>query len=122
MLSALDPGSLLQNSHRRTVSLSCWQSGSVAEYGPARGDQVKGIILRHLHDAIQTDIDVSAREGLDRASPWWRLDADVHRPWRFPFFGLSQVFQLFVLSSVKLEDVLAGERLADVGDREARLI
>ena len=31
---------------------------SVAEYGPAHGDQAKGIPLRHLHDAVQTDIDV----------------------------------------------------------------
>jgi hypothetical protein len=98
------------------------KSGCVAEYGPARGDQVKGILLRHLHDAIQADIDVSAREGLDRANSRWRLDAYVHRPWRFPFFGFSLVFQLFGVSLVKLEDVLAGERLADVGDREARLI
>jgi len=26
----------------------------VAEYGPAHGDQAKGIPLRHLHDAIHT--------------------------------------------------------------------
>ena len=31
---------------------------SVAEYGPARGDHVKGIPLRHLHDAVRADIDV----------------------------------------------------------------
>jgi len=30
----------------------------VAEYGPAHGDQVKGIPLRHLHDAVRADIDV----------------------------------------------------------------
>src|SRR6516162_10962594 len=47
------------------------------------------------------------------ANPRRRLDPDVHRPWRFPFFGLSLVFQLFVLSSIKLEDVLAGERLLE---------
>src|SRR6516164_1112653 len=34
---------------------------------------------------------------------------DVHRPWRFPSFGFSLVFQFFVLSSVILEDVLAGK-------------
>ena len=45
------------------------KSGCVAKYGPACGDQVKGIVLRHLHDAIQTDTDVSAREGLDRCTP-----------------------------------------------------
>jgi hypothetical protein len=59
---------------RRTVGLPCWQSGCIAEYGPARGDQVKGILFRHLHDAIQADINVSAREDLDRANPRWRLD------------------------------------------------
>src|SRR6516165_12782851 len=95
------------------VGLSCWQSGCVAKYSPARGDQVKGILLRHLHDAIQADIDVSAREDLDRANPRWRLDADVHRPWWFPSFGFSLVFQLFGVSLVKLEDVLAGERLLE---------
>src|SRR6516165_4520372 len=88
-LVAPEPRQRRSSRARRTVGLSCWQSGCVAEYGPARGDQVKGIILRHLHDPIQTDIDVSAREGLDRTNPRWRLDADVHRPWRFPFFGLS---------------------------------
>ena len=31
---------------------------SVAEYGPAHGDQAKGIPLRHLHDAVRADIDV----------------------------------------------------------------
>jgi len=31
---------------------------SVAEYGPAHGDHVKGIPLRHLHDAVRADIDV----------------------------------------------------------------
>ena len=30
----------------------------VADYGPARGDQAKGIPLRHLYDAVQADIDV----------------------------------------------------------------
>ena len=26
---------------------------------------------------------------MDRADPWWRLDADIDWGWRFPFFGLS---------------------------------
>src|SRR5215469_17342434 len=87
-------------------------SGYIAEYGPAHGDQTKRIRLRHLDDAVQTDIDVPARGGLHRANPRWRLDADIHRPWRFPFYGLSsRLFPLFVLSSVKLEEALAGERL-----------
>ena len=30
----------------------------VADYGPARGDQAKGIPLGHIHDAVQADIDV----------------------------------------------------------------
>ena len=34
------------------------KSGCVAKYGPARGDQVKGIPLRHHHDAVRADIDV----------------------------------------------------------------
>jgi hypothetical protein len=48
------------------------------------------------------DRDVPAGEGLDRAKPAWRLDADIDWLWRFHFFGLS---------AVTLEDVLAGERL-----------
>src|SRR5215813_15472209 len=98
----------------RTDGRLVWRvskSGCVAEYGPARGDQVKGILLRHLEDTIQADIDVSSREGLHRANPRWRLDADVHRPCRFRHFDLSLGLQLFGLSSVILEDVLAGERL-----------
>src|SRR6516162_5713473 len=75
------------------------KSGCVAEYGPARGDQVKGILLGHLDDAVLADRDVPAEEDLDRAKPRWRLDADVHRPGRVPFFGLPLAFQLFVLSS-----------------------
>ena len=39
-----------------------------------------------------------------RADPWWRLDADVNRIWRFQSFGLS---------AVVLEDALAGERLLE---------
>ena len=47
--------SLRQNDGR----LPCRAGGSgVAEYGPAGGDQVKGIPLRHLHDAVRADIDV----------------------------------------------------------------
>jgi hypothetical protein len=42
---------------RPTVGLSRRRSG-VGEYGPAQGDQAKGIALRHLHDAVQADIDV----------------------------------------------------------------
>jgi hypothetical protein len=41
----------------RTVGLSAGRSG-LAEYGPAQGDQAKGIPLRHLDDAVQADIDV----------------------------------------------------------------
>ena len=48
----------------------------VAEYCPAHGDQVKGILLRHLHDAVRADIDVPSCGGLDRADPRRRLDAD----------------------------------------------
>ena len=44
---------------------------------------------------------------MDRADPRWRLDADIEWLWRFPFFGLS---------AVKLEDVLAGERLFEPAD------
>ena len=40
---------------RRTVALG---GSGVAEYGPAHGDQAKGIPLRHLHDAVRADIDV----------------------------------------------------------------
>src|SRR6516165_5341681 len=64
-------------------------------------------------DAVRADIDVLSRGDLDRASPRRRLDADVHRPWRFPSFGLSLLFQLFSLSLVKLEDPLARERLLE---------
>ena len=42
-----------------TDGLACRPGRSgVAEYGPARGDQVKGIPLRHLHDAVRADVDV----------------------------------------------------------------
>src|SRR6516165_3616853 len=64
-------------------------------------------------DAVRADIDVLSRGDLDRASPRRRLDADVHRPWRFPSFGLSLLFQLFGLSLVKLEDPLARKRLLE---------
>ena len=40
-----------------TVGLSCGQIKR-REYGPAHGDQAKGIPLRHLHDAVRADIDV----------------------------------------------------------------
>jgi len=111
-LSPPDPRRLRKTLTDEWLGLSCSHSGYIAEYGPAHGDQTKRIRLRHLDDAVQTDIDVPAREGLHRANPRWRLDADIHRPWRFPFYGLSsRLFPLFVLSSVKLEEALAGERL-----------
>ena len=50
---------------------------------------------------------------MGRANPRWRLVAEIHGPWRFPFFGRSLVFQLFGLSPVILEDVLARERLLE---------
>jgi len=42
----------------RRLACRAGKSGCVAEYGPALGDQEKGIPLGHLHDAVQADIDV----------------------------------------------------------------
>jgi hypothetical protein len=49
------------------------------ELDPAGADQAIGIFGRHLDDAILADSDMPARQGLDRADPWWRLEADVDR-------------------------------------------
>jgi hypothetical protein len=56
--------SLRQNADQRCHfepdgRLACRAGRSgVAEYGPAHGDQAKGIPFRHLHDAVRADIDV----------------------------------------------------------------
>ena|SRR5438034_5797354 len=67
-------------------------AGSVAlrlgEQGPACGNQAIGILGGHLDDAILSDGDTPARESLDRADPWWSLDADVGR-FRRRFFRFS---------------------------------
>jgi hypothetical protein len=61
----------------------------LGEQGPACGDQAIGVLLGHLEDAILSDGDTPARESLDRADPWWSLDADVGRFRRRQFFRLS---------------------------------
>ena len=53
------------------------------------GIKAIGVLLGHLEDAILSDGDTPARESLDRADPWWSLDADVGRFRRRQFFRLS---------------------------------
>src|SRR4029077_11418168 len=56
------------------------------ELGPAGTDQAIGVFGGHLDNAIFSDRDASAREGLDRADPRWRLEANGDFR-RFQFFG-----------------------------------
>ena len=57
------------------------------ELGPAGTDQAIGVFGGHLDDTIFSDRDASAREGLDRADPRRRLEADIDRLRRLQFFG-----------------------------------
>jgi hypothetical protein len=49
------------------------------ELGPPGTDQAIGIFGRHLDDAVLSDGDMPAGEGLDRADPLRRLEADIDR-------------------------------------------
>src|SRR6266478_7250776 len=76
-------------------------STSFCELDPAVGDQAIGIFGGHLDNAILSDRGALARPGLDRADPWWRLEADVDRIRRPQFFGHF---------SIVLEDALTRGR------------
>ena len=56
------------------------------EFGPAVSDIELGVLGRHFDRAIETDIDVPAREGLYGAVAWRRLQANpkAFRVLRFP--------------------------------------
>src|SRR6202045_4691983 len=76
-------------------------STSFWELDPTVRDEAIGIFGRHLDDAILSDRGALARPGLDRADPWWRLEADIDRIRRPQFFGHF---------SIVLEDALTRVR------------
>src|SRR5215472_2493205 len=47
------------------------------EFGPAVSDIELGVLGRHFDRAIETDIDVPAREGLYGAGAWRRLQSNI---------------------------------------------
>jgi len=54
----------------------------LAEFGPAVGDQACGVRGGQLDDTVGPHRDVSAGQGLQRADPMRRLEADIRRRWR----------------------------------------
>ena len=64
---------------RLPVDVNVPGRNSFCELGPTIRDQAIGILLGHLDDAIFTDRDVPAREGLHGPDPDRSLEADVDR-------------------------------------------
>ena len=75
------------------------------ELGPARTDQVLGVIGRHFDRAVRADVDVPAREGLHGPHTARRLQAN---PRSFRVIG---VLTALGLHAVEFEDALTWERL-----------
>src|SRR5262249_54150926 len=74
--------------HRARLGHRLWFAGlrsglflgrPFCEFGPAVSDIELGVLARHFDRAIETDIDVPAREGLYGAEAWRRLQANPKR-------------------------------------------